>query len=270
MDEMQVSIPDYLDWSRLTRSLQSMAAYTWTDYETYNLASGGEPERVRGSRVTASLFNTIGIQPVLGRGFSPAEQQTGHDHVVVLTNSLWKQRFGSNPLVLDNQIEINHEKYTIVGVLPDTFELPSLRRADQILLPLTLDNPDSHDRSARILVVVGRLKQNTGLAEAKTEMDLIAQQLSAQFPDTNQNWGVKVSSVLREGTEDLRQQLPIYIGIVLFVLCLACANVGGVLAARLAARQGEILTRLALGAGRMRLVRQLFTEGMILSVVAGL
>ncbi len=231
----------------------------------FTLTGGDRPEAVPGVMVTPELFRVAGVKPALGRGFLPEECLPGGAKVVVLSHGLWQRRFGSDPGILERRIAIDGESHAVVGVMPPGFSLPSKR---ELWLPLVWDFPPTM-RGAHFFGVFGRLKDGVSLEKAETEMVAIAARLERQYPESNSGWTVVLRRLQDAVVEGVRPALLLLLAAVAFVLLIACANVANLLLARLAAREREIALRMALGAGRMRLIRQMLTESLVLFLVGG-
>ena len=259
-----VSYPTFRDWKEHNQVFESMVACTG---QSFNLAGDDEPERISGMRVSPEVLEFVGSTPTLGRGFLPEEEQPGKNRVVLLSHGLWQRRFEADPDVIGKAVTLNTESYTIIGVLAPGFVAPSawvLSKAD-VVVPLTVDN----ERRSYYLGVMARLKPGVSLGRAQTEMDSVAAGLAEQYPDTNRDRGVNLVPAHEQVVGRSRPALMIFLGVVAFVLLIACVNVANLLLARAAVRQKEISIRSALGAGRSRLVRQLLTESILLAVAGG-
>ena len=258
---------NFLDWRQQSSLFEGMAAFA---ERSFNLTGVGEPERLDGRRVSANLFEMLGVKPIVGRTFVPQEDQPGAK-VVLLNESLWKRRFGGDPAVVGRAVNLNGEPYTVVGVLPQTVRLPTSGNwRDQVWVPLAFPSEEAASRGAHYLEVIARMKTGMTLPKAQAEMDTIAARLAQQYPDFNARRGAVVTPLHEEIVGKMKSPLLILLGAVAFVLLIACANVANLLLARAAVRQKEIALRLALGANRARLTKQLLVESVLLSLVGGL
>ncbi len=263
--EFSVSPPNYLDWEKQTKSYEYLAAYSGAGV---NLTGEGEPQRLVGVKATAHYFDAYGVKPVLGRMLLPEEDAPGKNHVVVLSYPFWQRVFGGKGDAVGREIQLNGEPYTVVGVAPGGFGLAS--KVD-LWMPMAFkpDETAGDARGAHYINVVGRLRPGVTVAQAKAELDLLATQLAKQYPDSNKGWGIFMMTVQDYGVRDVKPVLYTLLGAVGCVLLIACANLANLLLARATARHREISIRAALGASRARLVRQLLTESVVLSLCGG-
>ena len=264
-DHDSVMAANFLDWKSRGQVFEAMSAHAGGSVSLTGLA---EPERIRAARVSADIFSLLGIQPIAGRVFFPDEDQPGHQRVVVISGRLWKSHFGNDPEVVGRSITLNNQDYQIVGVMPTAFSLP-LNEDAEIWTPLVFTPEELTLRNSHYLNVLGRLKPGISMEQANVEMSEIAAQLQQEYAKTNAGTGAAVFSLHSEVVGDVRTPLLIFFGAVAFILLIACANVANLMLARAAARQREIAVRIALGASRWRLVRQMLAESVVLGLVGG-
>jgi putative ABC transport system permease protein len=238
---------------------------TYRDH-SYNLAKDGGIEPVLGCQVSASFFDVLGVSPLLGRGFAEAEEQPGADQLVILGDSLWRQRFGGDPAVLGSSIRLNGRDYTIIGVMPPKFTFPV---PSQLWVPLALTPEQQRDRSQLSVAALARLKADVSVSQATAALGTLSRRLQDEFPQSNVG---RTAVALQLRKELYLYTLPLFLllqAAAVFVLLLACANLANLLYARLARRQKELAMRTALGAGRRRMIQLFLSETIFLSLLAG-
>ncbi len=268
---------NFVDWRAQNNTFQEMAA---TFYANFNLTSDGEPDRIDGATITSNLMSMLGASAQLGRTFQPDDDEHQDRSLVLLSDGLWKRRFGADRNVVGRKITIDETPHTVVGVMASGFQYPS--RSEMWVLgrnrnavPMSFlsqfpKNDWTHERDAHFINVIGRLKPNTTISQAQSDIAGIARRLELEFPATNAGLGSNVVPLHTQVVGDVRSVLFILLGAVGFVLLIACTNVASLMLARATQRAREIAIRAAVGASRHRLIRQLLTESLLLSMLGGL
>jgi len=262
--DRRVSVPNFLDWREQSTGFAEMAAFNYT---IERLTGGEFTEEVSGGRVSANAFELLGTAPLLGRGFAAGEDAMGAAPAVVLAEAFWRERYGADPQVLGDFVDVDGVAHTIIGVMPAGFNFP-LPNTD-LWLPRFLDNAD-YGRAAGMLQIVGRLADGVSVESATTEMNEIAARLELAFPEENEGIRVRVEplrAALNFAYETIQQASVLLTATVAFVLLVACANVANLMLARASTREREVALRAAIGAARMRVVRQMLTESVVIALI---
>jgi predicted permease len=263
--QMEASHPNLLEWQASNHVFSGLAGYTGMNL---SLTGRGTPQRIYAARVTSNFFDVLGITPAIGRAFRPDEDRSGGERIALLSYGLWESQFGGDPQTIGQMLTLDGEAYTVVGILPREFQFAKRGQA-QVWVPLNPSPGESARRSFHWVNVIGRLRADVTLAQAQAEMTRLAQRLAAEYPDTNTGGGVRVVPLHEEIVGPVQPVLFALLGAVGMVLLIACVNVANLLLARAKTRQKEIAVRLALGATRWRLLRQVLTESAILSLFGG-
>jgi putative ABC transport system permease protein len=258
-----VAPANYLDWKQRSRLFERLAAYR--DWDV-NLTGVDRPDHIHAALASAEFFDVLGLRPGLGRTFTAAECEPGHDAVVVVSHGFWQTRLASAPEAIGKTVSLGSRKYTVIGVMPDEFNLPL---ASELWAPLALTPEEKSERGLPQLLVIGKLRPGASRAQAGADMDAIARRLEEQYPRTNEERRVRVTSLREMMKTESDHFLPVLMCAALFVLLLACTNVGSLQVARAMGRQKEIGLRRALGASDFRIFRQLLTESLVLGLAGG-
>jgi predicted permease len=260
---VSLSLPDLREWRRNAHSFDAISGLRW--YQV-NLTAPGRPEHVNGNQISSGFFQMLGVHPLLGREFSPQEDQPGGAPVAMISDREWKNRFGQSADVLGKPLTLSGVAYTIIGVLPPTFRFAA---DSDVFIPLGQGDPLFNDRRFPGVLCLARLKPGVSIAKAQTEMTTLQQNLDQVYPETDRGLGTDVVPLKPAIVGDISATLLLMLGAVASVLLIACANVANLLLARSAMRTREFTIRSALGASHSRMVRQLLTESVLLSLAGG-
>jgi predicted permease len=263
MSLFSVSPANYLDWQDQNRSFEQMAAY---GFDSFNVGGGERPEAIRGAAVAPGFFSILRVQPVLGRTFSPEEDRPGQGHVVILGHTLWRDHFAADPGIVGRNVLLDGQTYTVVGVMPPKFKFPDWA---ELWVPLAWSNEKRAVRGNHNYMVIGRLKPEAAVQQAKTDLGAISARLEQQYPEDDKGWGATVLPLREQIVGDVRPALLVLLGAVAFVLLIACANVANLVLAKTLARKKEIAIRTSLGASRAAVLRQILAETLLFSLAGG-
>jgi predicted permease len=263
MTFFSVSPANYLDWRSQNRSFEQMAAY---GFASFNVGGDERPEAIRGAAVAPGFFSILRVQPVLGRTFSPEEDRPGQGQVVILGHTLWRDHFAADPGIVGRSVLLDGRPYTVVGVMPPKFKFPAWA---ELWVPLAWANEKRAVRGNHNYMVIGRLKPEVAVQQAKADLGAISARLEQQYPEDDKGWGATVVPLREEIVGDVRPALLVLLGAVAFVLLIACANVANLVLAKTLARKKEIAIRTSLGASRAAVLRQILAETLLLSLSGG-
>jgi predicted permease len=259
---VNISYGDYVSWRQENRTFADVGMWTWS---TLTVSSESDAERVEGALVTANLFPLLGVQPIVGRHFTPDEERAGNDRVVLLSYGLWQRRYSADRNIVGKTIRVNALPYTVVGVMPARFNFPATGQAWRPL-PVEIDG----DRGNRFHAgAIGRLKDGVSLEAAQTDLESIMRRLEREYPTAYDGWSADALTMRDDIAGDLRRPLVVFLGAVGMVLLIICANVAHLMLARGAERRREVGIRVALGAGRGRIVRHVLLESGVIAVAGG-
>src|SRR6266496_1158280 len=263
MTTFSVSAANYLDWERQNQFFEGMAIYS---YHGFTFTGTDKPEQVDACAASGGFFSTLGVQPMLGRVFTPEEDQPGRSNVVVLSHRLWQEHFGSNAAIVGRNITLDGQSYLVAGVMPASFQFPEFA---QMWTPMAWTDKERAVRGEHHSVVVARLKPGIDLKQAQAEMNTISSRLEQLYPGDDKGWGAVVVPLHDDMVRDVRPALLLLLGAVAFVLLIASVNVANLALARTFSRQKEIAIRTALGASSARVLRQILTESILLALAGG-
>jgi len=273
-EQTAAATPSFIHWRQQSSSFEGLAAVTPANF---NFISEGTAERLQAGMPSANFFDVLGVRPMLGRTFLPEEEKLGKHFVLILSERFWRRRFGADAGVIGRQVTLNGNVHTIIGVLPETFRFlqpvgmsgwPMGQTDPDVWRPYPYESVDEKNRDFRWLLVIGRLKQGVTVPSAEAELRAISRQIAKSFPDAGA-WSVGVKQLHDQVTGHFKAMLLMLFGAVGIILLIACVNVANLLLARALSREKEFAIRLSLGATRKALVRQLITEGLLLSVLSG-
>ena len=261
-----LSYPDFIDWRAQSHSFSGIASYR---HNGTTLSGDGDAQNIESQIVSADFFRVLGVRPLLGRDFRADEEKPG-SHVAMLSHQLWQSTFGGARDIVGRAITLDGESYTVAGVMPAGLSFPIQNPPPALWTTLADDAQFANQRGATVVEVIGRLKPGVSVVQAKADMDVVARNLAAQYPDADKNRAAVVTqSEIDHLVGDTRPALRILFAAVALVLLIACANVAGLLLARASRRRSDIALQAALGASPREIIRQILVESVLLSAVAG-
>jgi putative ABC transport system permease protein len=264
MTTFSVSAANYIDWQQQNHAFEHMAIYSFSSFNF--TTTGDQPEAIQGAGVSPDFFSTLRSQPILGRTFAPEEDQPGHGHVIILSHAIWKSHFAANQNIVGQNIALDGQSYTVVGVMGPDFRFPDWAK---VWTPMAWTDAERQVRGEHHYLVIGRLKSDVQLPQAQAEMNTISNRLEQQYPEDDKGWGAVIIPLREQIVGDVRPALLVLLGAVAFVLLIACANVANLTLAKTFARRKEIAIRAALGASRGRVLQQVLVESVLLALTGG-
>lgn len=265
-EQVETSYPNFLDWQKQNQVFEQVAVLPSVNFD-WTMTGREEPQQVVGVFTSANFFSLLGVSPALGRDFTAEDERQGAAPVAVISHGLWQRQFGGDPKIIGQKLTVEGEPMTVIGVMPREFDFPS---GVELWSPLT-PSPDgwTEQRDFRVLRAIGRIKAGMSFSQAQAGMNTLAERLGQEYPKENKGFGIILIPLTKVIFGSTEQAFLVMLGAVGLVLLISCANVANLLLARAASRQREFAVRVALGAGRFRLIRQLLTESLLLALIGG-